>query len=647
MFCNSSLPKSFARAFAEVPDETIWEFADREVTLVNEDAAEPGPYRSAKTPWVRRLQELIQHPFTYEWDWGSGSFVRIPVTEVTIEKSSQSGFSEGAMNGIRWKAKHRPCNTIYAIDSESEAKKVARRLLRSLQLLDANIFTGDADDIKSLEFLLRGMELNFYGSFAAGKFANKQAPLLIADEVEEHGQATGDTSTLRNLMSRKKTAANGLQINLSKPKKDTGPIHKAFLRGNQEEFFIKCPHCGELQPITFFNDEEREIPFGKKVIEIQDEQTGRVVFRSFELLPRGQTRKLKAGKIRFDHCKDELGQWDKLRVSRETYYECGGCQGRIEEWQKQGLVDSGFWLATAIGTPGVISQHIGDQYSSDVASSWGAIALDFLDALAGGPTELQGWYNHRLGLPFHDEISTTEQKDITGNIAGAVGDTCIPYRRGVVPFEPIALILGSDIGGNYAKWAMIAVAPNLEDVAVIDWGAELDPDAVAEIIIRETWKNPDAAKVYRISTGFQDAKYRKTDSYKACLAVRGRRMIPCAGLGGTAARVNKAWSYTQIPSYPQGFKQLTFNDRDAKDEFYVSRLKKKLRRVWFPVDVAQDPEFVEELCAEELIRVKGHVIWNPHPGANHYGDCVKLAITGLRYLTRKQRTQREPVAAEV
>ena len=636
MFCSSLIPSSFARAFAAVPDEAIWQFADREVTLVNEDAAEPGPYRSAKTPWTRRIQELIQSPFTFAWDWATSSFLRVRLTEITEEKSSQSGLSEAVMNGIRWRAKYRPCNVIYAIDSESEAKKVARRLLRSLQLLDANIFTGDADDIKSLEFLLRGMELNFYGSFASGKFANKQAPLVVADEVEEHGQATGDTSTLRNLMSRKKTSSNGLQINLSKPKKDSGPIHKAFQRGNQEEFFIRCPHCGELQPLTFFND-ERDIPFGRELIEVRDEQTARVVHRSFNVLPRGQTRKLRTGRIVFEHCKDELGQWDKLRVLRETYYECGECKGRIEEWQKQGLVDSAVHLATEIGTPGVISQHINDLYSNDLASRWGAIALDFLDALASGPTELQGFYNHRLGLPFSDEVSKTEEKDITANVAGPEGSGCAAYPRRTLPFVPVTLLLGSDIGGNYAKWAVVAVAANLEDVAVVDWGTEIDPDAIAEIILTHTWAAPDGT-LHRIGNGFMDAKFRKTDAYKACLAVPGRRLIPCAGLGGSASRINKAWSYNQLPSYPHGFKQLSFNDRDAKDELYLTRIKRKIRRIWFPLDVTADVEFVAEMSAEEMIRAKGHVIWNPHPGPNHYGDCVKLAITGLRFLTRKQRT---------
>jgi hypothetical protein len=639
MFSRSLLPDAFAHAFREIPPEEIWEWADEKVILVSEDAAESGLYRSAKTPWTRRLQELIKNPYTYMWDWGTQSYVRVEVEEINGMKCSQSGFSEACMNGVRWHAMFRPVNTIYAIDTAEEAKKIARRLLRSLQKLDDSIFTSDPDDIKTFEFLLRGMELLFYGSFSAGKFANKQAPLLIADEVEEHGQQTGDTSSLTNLASRNKTAANGVQINISKPKKERGPIHRAFLRGNQEEFFIKCPHCEKLQYLTFFRT-EREIPFTDELVEIQDEQTGRVVHRAWKPLEPGKSRRIKTGRLRFDHCKNLLGEWDELRILRETYYECAYCEGKIEESQKESLVSGGFWLGTAIGTPGIISQHINDLYSTDRKVSWGRLALLYLTKKREGRKEMQGFYNHQLGLPFADEINKPKETHILSNIAGREGDGCPPYKRGTIPFSPIALILGSDIGGNYARWVLQAIMRDAESLAVIDWGEELDPSEIADVVNTGIWSGLDG-KRYRVGYGFVDAKYRKSETYKACLAVTGRRLIPCAGIGGAAARGKQAWSYNQMQQFPKGFKLLTFNDRDAKDEQYIYRIIEKKRRTFFPIDVANDPRFVSELCAEEQIEDEnGRTIWNPYPPANHFGDCVKLGTVGLGWLTRNQRTDR-------
>jgi len=128
------VPQIFRRAFADPPSEEIWEWADENVWLANEDAAEPGPYRSAKTTWTRRLQELFRHPYRYCYDRAAKQWVPVRISKIIVQKSSQSGFSEACFNGIRWRATFRPRNVIFAIDSEAEAKKVARRVLRSLQL---------------------------------------------------------------------------------------------------------------------------------------------------------------------------------------------------------------------------------------------------------------------------------------------------------------------------------------------------------------------------------------------------------------------------------------------------------------------------------------------------------------------------------
>jgi len=53
------------------------------------------------------------------------------------------------------------------------------------------------------------------------------------------------------------------------------------------------------------------------------------------------------------------------------------------------------------------------------------------------------------------------------------------------------------------------------------------------------------------------------------------------------------------------------------------------------------------MCAEELVRDEhGRTRWNEHPGANHYGDCVKDIITGLRFLTRKQQVSTGSAAVD-
>lgn len=690
MFSLSLIPDAFTRAFAPVPTAPLWQWADENVWLETKEAAEAGPYRSAKTPWTRRLQELIQKPEMYVYDYALATWRKVRVSETDHMKSSQSGFTEGCLNGIRYRANFRPCNVIYNVDTRETAGDISGRLLPSLQKLDGDIFAGDDDEVGTYTMRLRAMDIWFQGSFSTGKFASKQAPLVFADEVEEHGENAKDTSTATALKSRKKTANDGLQVVLCKPRRKGGPIHRGFLRGNQERFHVTCPHCAHRQPFTFF-PEEYETPFSEIVDEIRDEQTGRILATLPRPLPRGEVRKVTTGRLVFEHCRDLVGGWDKLRILSETYYECASCKGRIDEHQhKPALVAAAQWIPTAIGTPGIVSQHINDLYSSDANSTWGAIVLEYLDAKKEGRKELQGFYNHRLGLPWSDQVQKTDEADIRGNIAGRtlyrvevpatdadrrprihVFETqpsadaflksrglalpvevsaCPPYRRGVIPFVPSGLLLGSDVGGNYAKWTIAALAKGFRDFAVIDWGTELDPDSVADIFRTHLWPCEVDGKQYRITGGWMDAKFRKTDALRACLSVPGRRLQPASGLGGTSARHVKVFAEIQVTGYPPGFKRLDFNDREAKNELYLERIKNKKGRLWFPSDVEDDPDFVAELCAEELIDDgHGHLIWNPHPPPNHYGDTVKLLVTGGRFLTRRiavRPTPRAPAPEE-
>lgn len=676
---KSLVAKAVSRAFTPPPDMEIWDWADNTVVLQNEDAAEPGAYRSSKTLWTRRLQELIRNPRMWVWDWTLSRWVQVAVTEVNIQKSSQSGFSEACLNGIRWSAKYRPRNTIYAIDSAEEAKKIARRLLRSFKFLDQSIFTGDPDDIKTLEFQLRGMELLFYGSFSSGKFANKQAPFMVADEVEEHGKFI-----LADLASRKKTSTGGLQVNLSKPKLKGGPINKAFLRGNQEEFFVVCPHCGHRQFLTFFS-EERDVPFHEfnDLIEVA---RGEFMPRP---LPLGETRKMKTGRFVFEHCKDLLGKWNHLRVQRETFYECAACQGKIEEHHKRWMVDRGFWMPLQINSsPGIVSQHISDFLSEDELSTFGKISDEYIDAKHDSHDRLQAFWNHRCGKAWAEEANATQESDILANMAGksvwlvdapntegqivrnifhdepsavrlsqantergvdapVIYSACQPYQRGTIPFEPYrmrpdgpgTLILGSDIGGNYARWAVIAVHKNLADCAVIDWGEELDPDSVRELAANKQWMVRLSGEKCRISHGWMDARWRPGDVYKACLASRGI-LIPTKGLGGAAAINVKLWSFVHVTSYHSKFKELHYNDQRAKDALYIDRIKRMRRRIWFPSDVENDETFLSEMCAERQKQDKsGKWIWDENITApNHYGDSVKEATIGMDYMTRSIRS---------
>src|ERR1043166_6919266 len=127
-----------------------------------------------------------------------------------------------------------------------------------------------------------------------------------------------------------------------------------------------------------------------------------------------------------------------MRVLHDTYFECGNCKQRIDESEKHRLAleacdrfdivapDSApsltgqstlaapmlGWLPTALGSPGVVSQHMGDMLSLNEESAWGEIARQIIDAKAEGRSELQGVINNIFGNTWREELTQTAHDDI-------------------------------------------------------------------------------------------------------------------------------------------------------------------------------------------------------------------------------------------
>jgi hypothetical protein len=645
-FKTSLVPDLVARAFAPRPDETIWEWADCNVFFDTTMAPEAGPYRSANTPWTRRIQQLVQHPYH------DGRRVH----KIVVMKSSQTGFTEAILNCIRWFALFSPRNIIYAIDSREEAGNISDRLIPSLKKLGEDIFTGDDDDEKRYALKLRQMKIWFFGSFSAGRFANKQAAFGVCDEYEEHGRITGDTTSLANLESRSKRSEEGLVIVISKPKLDGGPIHEEFKNGNREIYLVPCPHCGTFQEINFES-------------------------------------------LQFQHCKNKKGEWDKERVLRETHMRCAATycapaekifevdkkvpdglshaetrkaldelfagleRQPIQEHHRPAMVveaPSRFnpekktweyygpgarWLGTASGDPLVVSEHMSDLYDPVTAYVWGKIALEIISSKGDFVTRMGRW-NHRLGLPWRRHAVRTDRD----TILKLRGD----YARGTVPFAPwfqagkelmLPLLIGADVGLTYVRWVVVAVNKD-DSMALIDWGTELHPQSIREIVFTQSWPLAgESGKRFAIVQGGMDPKYRNEDVYPACLQSQ-QKLWPVAG--GASSRGHRSFAFGSIPTYPPppAFGLLTFNDRDFKSELYVERIPN--RRLIVPADIEEKRpdevfDIIQELIAERLEEDRyGNLKWtNLQPNKttvipNHAGDALKICCVIWRYMMRKR-----------
>jgi hypothetical protein len=644
----------FRQTFAPRDETPVPVWAKAHVFLSRRITTKPGYYDFEEFPWTYEYQDFFRTRRAFEAKAADGALCLVDgpgpgvtseeVLQTTWMKSSVAGVTEGALNGVRWTARNDPQNVIFSIDNRVEAGTINEvRLQPTLRQLGENIFTAKDEDAGKFLLKLQRMLVYFLGSYSSGAFANKMAEICIGDELEEHGKVSGDTSSVENLRSRIKSAERPFLALMSKPKMVGGPISAEYDDGSQHVYEIPCPHCTAAHG---------GVPAG--------------------------FQQLLQENMKFGHCRDLLGQWDKPRVLRETFFECIHCHGRIEEDQKRWFNDRRRrrWRRTNFqATPGHISFHISDFYGYHRDATWGRLALKYIKA-KGNPVARQGYRNHHEGLPWELRATKTTADEIKACRQ--------PYRRGIIPRKPWLVVLGADVGLTYATWVVTAFSREGE-AWVIDWGKDTHPSALADILAQRRYPCAEDGQSYRIGYGYIDAKYRKLDVHRACLLygwdkkskryTDKHRLWPTAGLSADLA--TRSLSFSHVPKRPKWFGVTVFVDRDFKNELYTERIngwaehREKIRKdpgchddppnappLWFCEDILADEEMVKELCAEQLVQKTGEksgaeflpdtareFVWK-RKGPNHKGDALKNCLVGYRWITRNDAEQARPAPAD-
>ena len=609
------------QAFEPKPELPLHEWAAANVFLDRRITARPGFYDPSLFPFVWDFMEIARHRRIHETAEGvivpgpgEGS-TSSPVRQISVMKSSQSGFTEAALNLIRYSARHDPANTIFAIDSRSEAATINQiRLQPTLRRLGQQIFSKSVDDVSQFVLKLQRMVVYFLGSFSAGAIANKFAELVICDELEEHGQPTDDCSNVENLRARVKSAHRGLLIVLGKPKMSGGPIHAEYLKGSMHVPEVPCPKCRTWQQLTQEN-------------------------------------------MVFSHCKDMLGQWELDRVQADTHFRCIHCQTAIEESTKKDWrfnLSCRRWRRTnPQAEPGHISFNVSDFVSFLPGAAWGKLAIEFISSKRD-PRQRQGYRNNHEGLPWEIRATKTHAADILA-LRGA-------YKRGIIPFKPDAILLGADVGLEYVKWSTVAVRQmpgDQSEFAVIDFGKELSPDDLLSILSDKRYTCSEDGEQYAITRGACDAKFRRHEIHRVCGRSCGM-LWPTAGIAADFAV--RSISFNRLPPPAQPWLGvIVYVDRDAKHELYNERIaawseylrsndpakmQPALPRLSFSEDLSERDEFLiehtnEHLIEDPLAHSARQFIWKK-TGPNHYGDATKVALVLWRFLVANTKPTSPP-----
>jgi hypothetical protein len=443
IYLNSAVHEPLARTLDRIyaPRTTLSarQWAEDNIVLTPEESRDrPGPYRA--TPAAARLLQFLNNPTEREF---------IP------RKSSQPGITLSALLGICYRAATAPTHVLYAMDSAKEATRISTRLKRLLTTNAAldGTFQGDGtDDLQNLIMHLQGMEVWFVGSAARGGFANKSAGIVVLDELDLHlPDPDQDVDSIDRARERLKKVTDSKLIAGGKPESWLHPTNKNFLTGTREEIHVPCPRCGQYQPVRF-------------------EQ------------------------LRFDHCKDLVGDWDIPAVMTNTFLECELCRGRIDDHEKPAMLREHRWVVTNLGEdkqkpyPGRVSIWVNDLTETDPKSSWGNIAAQYIEAQTS-PSKLTTFFHGVLARPAEEKKTELAAEDIR--------KLCGAYARGTMPVAPAsskvnadfpAVFLAVDKQAMHYRWSKVGFTSTGESF-VIDYGHTVTLDALFAIADEPIWIN--------------------------------------------------------------------------------------------------------------------------------------------------------------
>jgi phage terminase large subunit GpA-like protein len=321
-----------------VPDPvlTVSQWADRYRTLSHRASAEPGPWRTDRTPYLREIMDCLS-PSS-------------PVERTVFMKGAQIGGTECGNNWIGYIIHQAPgpmmavqptvemakLNSKQRIDPLIEESQALRELVRDPRSRDSG------NTILAKEF--PGGVLVMTGANSAVGLRSMAARYLFLDEIDAYpGDVEGEGDPVHLATARTRTFARRKVFLCSTPKvTGSSRIEAAFEESDQRHYWVPCPHCSEYQTLRF-----------------------------------AQLR------------------WPNQEPQRAVYL-CEQCGQEIQNHQKHWMLPRGQWRAAAPGAGKAAGFHLSSLYSPVGWFSWADAAEMFTEAQKN-PALLQVFVNTVLG----------------------------------------------------------------------------------------------------------------------------------------------------------------------------------------------------------------------------------------------------------
>ncbi|POA21533.1 terminase [Pseudomonas sp. FW300-N1A1] len=458
------------------PDPDLWidQWADEYMRIPRDaGAAEPGQYRTARTPYAREPMRCLSPAH--------------PCKRVVTMVASQLMKTQIALNWIGGLMHMAPSNILTLLPSLGLAKRVSSRIGKTIkatpelrQRVAANRSRDARNTMDTKEF--EGGSLYITTAGSAANLSELSARYIYGDEVDRWVVDVGEEGDPIELAeTRGSTFGRNAKFYFSSSPTIRGAsrIADLFETSDQRYYYVPCPSCGHMQVL----------------------------------------------------------EWERLHYSADyqlVHYQCVGpdCDVLIEEHHKGEMLAKGEWRAHAQGDGETVGFNLNALYSPPGWTGWASLAKQFekaKTAMSRGDLEpMQVFYNTRLAKVWD---SAQEQTKADVLMARARLET---YGLGSMPFAVLMLTASVDVQANRLEFMVVGWGAGMErwiiDYQVI-WGDPSDERtwAVLDDKLKARYPHPCGVELTIRAAGIDSGGNHTDEVYQFCRLRRWRNIFAVKG----------------------------------------------------------------------------------------------------------------------
>jgi len=466
--------EAYCRGLTPDPDLWVDEWSDEYMRIPRDTgAAEPGKYRTARTPYAREPMRCLSPAH--------------PCKRVVTKVASQLMKTQIALNWIGALIHMAPSNILTLLPSLALAKRVSSRIGKTIDAtpeLKARVAANRSRDARNTmdtkEF--EGGTLFATTAGSAANLSELSARYIYGDEVDRWDvdvDQEGDPIKLAE--ARGSTFGRNAKFYFSSSPliKGASRIDDLFMMGDQRHFYVPCPTCGHMQVLS----------------------------------------------------------WDRLLYSPDfstMHYQCAGsdCDVLIEEHHKSEMLAKGEWRAHAKGDGETVSFHLNALYAPLGWHSWTMLAREFEEAKRaqdrGDLEPMQVFYNTRLAEVWDSAIEQTKAEVLQ---ARALQED---YVLGTLPVGALALTASVDVQANRLELMVMAWGAGMERWVVDHQVIPGDPAdertwALLDDRLKIRYRHPCGVSLAILATGIDSGGHHTHEVYQFTRVRRWRNVFALKG----------------------------------------------------------------------------------------------------------------------